>query len=278
MEVEPGSYTVKAISAQFSTPAFASPQYGDEQVVVVEEGGSVSVHLECSLLNCGVSLKISPDFLSSYPDGVLYLKQGSTRIMHAYTEKRTAYFFPGEFKLSLHNEGKEQTLLTRSLSARDILTIKISAMPQNQVSGGISVAVDTTKNWLGESYVIGGDNGANPGEDIANAISVGDAKNHIGEKDVWLYGYIVGGDLTAKGKSVKTEDITKDSHLAMAARSSVTDKASCVAVSLPTGKVREALNLVDHPELIGTRVYVKGNLVEAYFGTTGMKETSDYAK
>ncbi|MBP5796099.1 MAG: hypothetical protein J6W07_04590, partial [Bacteroidales bacterium] len=100
----------------------------------------------------------------------------------------------------------------------------------------------------------------------------------IGEEDVWIYGYIVGGDLTANGKSVKTSGITKPSHLAIAARSSVTEKASCVAVELPSGKVRDALNLVDHPDLIGTRVFVKGNIVESYFGTTGLKGTSDYAR
>ena len=36
------------------------------------------------------------------------------------------------------------------------------------------------------------------------------------------------------------------------------------------------MNLVDHPDLIGQRVYVKGNLVDKYFGTTGLKGTNDY--
>ena len=37
-----------------------------------------------------------------------------------------------------------------------------------------------------------------------------------------------------------------------------------------------ALNLVDHPELIGKRVKVKGDLVDKYFGTVGLKSTTDY--
>ena len=105
-----------------------------------------------------------------------------------------------------------------------------------------------------------------------------DATAHAGEEGVWVYGYIVGGDLTASGKTVKTKNLEKRTHLAIATRSSITDKASCVAVELPSGKVRDALNLVDHPDLIGQRVYVKGNLVESYFGTTGLKGTSDYAQ
>ena len=276
LEVEPGSYTVMAMSGEFATPAFDSPQYGDEQVVLVPEGQKVTVHLECTLLNCGVKLAVSPDFLTAYPDGVLFLKQGSTHLMYAYTEKRTAYFFPGEFQLTMHNEGKEQTLLTRSLSPRDMLTLKISVPSVPETSGSVRIAVDTTKNWITDSYTIGGDNAA--GTDPSCAISSGDARNHAGEKDVWVYGYIVGGDLTANGKSVKTSGITKATHLALASRSSVTDKASCVAVELPSGKVRDALNLVSHPELIGTRVYVKGDIVEAYFGTTGVKGTSDYSR
>ncbi|MCR5408224.1 MAG: DUF6359 domain-containing protein [Bacteroidales bacterium] len=276
MEVEPGSYTVSAISGEFSQPAFAMPKYGDEQVIVVPEGKNAAAHLECTLLNCGVTLKISTDFPTAYPDGVMFLKQGSTRLMHAFTEKRIAYFFPGEIQLLLHNDNQDQVLLTRSLAARDILAIKIAVADQSQASGSVSIAVDTTKNWLSQTYTIGGDN-SDGGADVSSAITVSDAINHIGE-EVWLYGYIVGGDLTANGKSVKTTGITKPSHMAMAARSSVTEKASCVAVELPSGNVRDALNLVDHPELIGTRVYVKGKLTDAYFGTIGLKGTSDYAK
>jgi hypothetical protein len=122
----------------------------------------------------------------------------------------------------------------------------------------------------------GGGGGGNGGSEETDAYSVAEAASHVGEEDVWVYGYIVGGDLSASGKSVKTKDIGKKTHMAIAARSSVTDKASCVAVELPSGKVREALNLVDHPDLIGQRVYVKGSLVDKYFGTTGLKSTNDY--
>ena len=249
--------------------------------MVVPGGQNVSVKLECSLLNCGVTLKISPDFLTTYPQGVLYLKQNGTRLMHSYSEKRIAYFYPGSVELTLYNEAKEKTLLTRTLAARDILSIKISAPSQTQASGTIKIAVDTTGNWRSESYVIGGSSesggSGNSGEDLSDAISVNDASKHIGDKGVWVYGYIVGGDLTSSGTTVTTSGVSKATHIAIAARSSIKEKESCVAVELPSGKVRDALNLVDHPDLIGTRVYVKGNLVESYFNTTGLKSTSDYA-
>ena len=103
-----------------------------------------------------------------------------------------------------------------------------------------------------------------------------DAPSYSGQSGIWVYGYIVGGDLSSAGKSVKTEGISKNTHIALADRSSITAKASCIAVELPKGSVRDALNLVDHPELQGKRVYVKGNVVSSYFGTTGLKGTKEY--
>lgn len=274
LQVQPGTYTVKAVSGEFSRPCFSCPQYGDEQTVVVGSGQKVTVHLACALLNCGVKLEIAPDLPAALPDAVLLLEQDSAALEYSYSEKRTAYFFPGEISLLLRNGGIEQQLLTLSLMARDILRLTISAAPELH-GGSIEVGIDTTRNWIDDSYVVGGSHDV-AGDTPENAISVGDAAAHAGEKGVWIYGYIVGGDLSSRGASVKTSGITKNTHFALAARSSVTEKASCVAVELPSGAVREALNLVDHPDLIGKRVYVKGNLVEAYFGTTGLKGTYDY--
>ncbi len=281
LQVDPGSYTVSIVSIPFTSPAFSRPQYGDEQVVVVPSGQSVEVKLQCSLQNAGIRLIIASDFLTSFPNGVLYVKGGNARLMYSYKESRIAYFKPGEVQTILYNDGKDEVLFTRSLAAREILTVNISAPANSQGASSIKVAVDTTKTWKEDSFVIGGGSGSggsdDGGVDESHAYSVSEAASHTGEDDVWLYGYIVGGDLTSAGKTVKTSGITKNTHLALATRSSITDKASCVAVELPSGEVRKALNLVDHPDLIGQRVYVKGNLVESYFGTTGLKATKDYA-
>ena len=285
--VDAGSYTVAVHSIEFTTPGFSRPVYGDEQVVVVQAGAHVTVRLNCVLENAGVRLQVAPDFLTSYPDGVLYLKAGNTRLMYGYSEKRIAYFKPGPVSLILYNQGMDETLLTRTLDARTILTLSISAPNGgSSASSSISIAVDTAKVWSHDSFVIGGGNsggssggtqgGEDHGAEIDNAYSVSQAASHIGEDAVWVYGYIVGGDLSTAGTTVKTSKITKATHLAIAARSTVTAKASCVAVELPKGSVRDALNLVDHPDLIGSRVYLKGSIVTSYFGTTGLKSTSDY--
>ena len=286
--VDAGSYTVAVHSIEFTAPGFSRPVYGDEQVVVVKAGATVTVRLMCVLENSGVRLQVAPDFLTSYPEGVLFLKSGDTRLMYGYSEKRIAYFKPGPVSLILSNNGAEETLLSRTLDARTVLTLSISAPHGGSAAASsISVAVDTAKVWNNENYVIGGGgtgsgagSGGSPGDDngdaVDNAYSVSQAPAHVGEDDVWVFGYIVGGDLSTAGTTVKTSKITKTTHLAIAVRSSVTAKASCVAVELPKGTVRDALNLVDHPDLIGTRVYLKGSLVTSYFGTTGLKSVSDY--
>lgn len=292
--VDAGSYTVSIRSIEFTTPGFSRPLYGDEQVVVVTSGATVTVRLCCTLQNAGVRLQVAEDFLTSFPDGVLFLKAGDTRLMYSYSEKRIAYFPPGPVTLLLYNEGKDETLLSRTLDARTILTLNLSAPHGNGHAAGstIAVAVDTAKVWNRESFIIGGDgssgspsggsgNTGSGGEDSSKpetegAYSVSKASSHTGEDGVWVFGYIVGGDLSTAGTTVKTSKLTKNTHLAIAARASVTAKASCVSVELPKGKVRDALNLVDHPDLIGSRVYLKGNLVTSYFGTTGLKGTSEY--
>ena len=288
--VSGGSYTVAVHSIEFTTPGFSRPVYGDEQVVVVKAGTTVTVRLNCVLQNAGVRLQVAPDFLTSYPDGVLYLKAGDTRLMYGYSEKRIAYFKPGPVSLILYDRGADETLLTRTLDARTILTLSISApYGGTAASSSIHVAVDTAKVWSHDTFVIGGgtsggsgsSGGSSGGDDdhgaeIDKAVTVSDASSHIGEDAVWVYGYIVGGDLSTAGTTVKTSKLTKATHLAIAARSSVTAKASCVAVELPKGPVRDALNLVDHPDLIGTRVYLKGSVVASYFGTTGLKSVTDY--
>ena len=271
LEVEPGSYTVSIVSVPFTAPAFSRPQYGDEQVVVMESGQSVNVKLECTLLNAGIRLKVATSFLSRFPDGVLYVLSDEERLMYSYKETRIAYCKPGDVSVLLYNQGKDETLFSRTLEAREILTVGLTASADSQGTSSVQVALDTSKTWLEEVFVVG----TGPGAD-GEAIPVSEAAGHVGETDVWVYGYIVGGDLTAKGKGVKTEGLEKKTHLALAARASVTEKASCVAVELPSGTIRDALNLVDHPDLIGTRVYIKGNLVESYFGTTGLKGVKDY--
>lgn len=143
-------------------------------------------------------------------------------------------------------------------------------------NSGISIQIDTSRVWTTENYKIGGKN-TDKGSDDETAYSVASAKNNIGEEDVWVYGYIVGGDLRASEDGISFDTpFTSRTHIAIAARSSVVEKSSCLSVFLPQGDIRDELNLVDNPENLGKQVYLKGDIVEAYYGIPGIKGVSEY--
>lgn len=277
MMVEAGSYTIYVRSCEFTKPAFDSPQYGDEQCVVVPSGGVTDVKLTCVQMNAGVRLRIDESFLYNCPDAVLFLKSAEGKLMYSYSEDRIAYFLPGSVSLMMSENGKDEILFTRNLQSRSILEISVSAAGTqgNQSSENIRVAVDTTRNWTSESYVIGGGDGSGKGDGVGNALTVSQALDSIGEEGVWVSGYVVGGDLTQASASFEGP-FSSRTNIVLGPRSSTDDRGSCLAVSLPSGNIRDALNLVDNPHLLGRKVCIKGNIVEAYYGIPGLKELVDF--
>ena len=124
MMVTPGTYTVCALSSELTAPKFSAPQYGDSQQATVTAGKTSRVKLICRQMNAGIKLEINPAFLTAYPSGVLFLKSSEGRLMYSYSEKRIAYFKPGNVSLILNEGVSEQTLFTRSLAPQEILSDK----------------------------------------------------------------------------------------------------------------------------------------------------------
>ena len=108
-----------------------------------------------------------------------------------------------------------------------------------------------------------------------SAYDVLEAREHAGEDDVWVLGYVVG---VASGSRniVFGGPFSKNTNLVLGIRDTTTVRDSCLSVQLPAGPVREALNLVDNPDLTGREIYIKGDLVDAYYGIPGLKSPSDY--
>ena len=273
LDVPSGSYTVEAVSGEFSAPKFSAPQYGDRQVVAVSSGADTRVELICRQLNAGVKLNIAPDFLTSFPGGSLLLRSDDGKLLYSYSEKRIAYFNPGNVSLILSDGGKDEVLLTRTVESQEILVLNVSAPPQGTSRQGISVSVDTTRNWTVEDYVIG--QGGDKGGSQETAYNVGQARAAAGAEDVWVCGYIVGGDLSSSSASF-TPPFKSRTNLLLASRSSVTDKSSCLSIQLQKGDIRDALNLVDNPDILGLEIYLKGDIVEAYYGITGLQNITEY--
>ncbi|MBR5946212.1 DUF4493 domain-containing protein [bacterium] len=271
-----GTYTVSALSSEFKAPAFSAPQYGDSQQVTVKSGQTSHVQLVCRQLNAGIRLKIASGFLTAWPNGSLHLKSDAGKLLYSYSEKRFAYFPPGKVSLVLSDGGDDKTLLTRDLAARDMLTLDINvtaSSPAGTDQSGISIKVDTTLNWRSEHYTIGGAD--SKGKDPDGAMSVAEAKDNIGTEGVWVYGYIVGGDLSSS-KASFSGPFSSRTNLVIAARSGTKDKSACLSVQLQKGAIRDALNLVDNPDLLGHTVFLQGDVVEAYYGIPGIQNLTDY--
>ena len=270
MNIPAGSYTISAVSTAFKTPAFETPQWGDTQVVSVPSGGNVTVALSCSQLNSGIRLDIDESFRRTFPGGILNLQGEDGSLLYGYAETRTAFFRPGPISLRLDQGGFTQTLFTRNLQAREILTVRLSANMDTK-SGGITIQLDTARNWLTDNIVIGG-----PGAgEITEAYDVAAARLHSGEKGVWVWGYII-GVATNTRKVAFNAPFTKNTNLVLGEKAASTELDYCLSVELPSGKIRDALNLMDHPDLLGRKVYIKGNLESAYYGIPGLKAPSEY--
>lgn len=270
LDVPAGSYTVSAESCEFDRPDFDKPLWGDLQVVSVAAGSSVAVRLECRQLNCGLQLDIDRSFRQAFPAGKLRLRSDDGSLDYAYDETRTAFFRPGAVTLSLEDGGFVQTLFSRTLAQRQILSVRVSANV-GEDSGGISLQVDTTRTWLSEDFVLGGQGAA----DIGNAYGIAEARAHAGEKGVWVCGYIV-GVATGTGKFSFEAPFARNTNLVLGSRASSDDKEYCLSVELKAGGIRNALNLADHPELLGRKLYIRGDLVSAYYGIPGLKAPSEY--
>ncbi len=271
LRVTAGSYTVSAISEEFGAPEFDRPQFGDSQVVVVPPEENVNVLLDCRQTNAGIRILFDDSFILNFPEAVLLLESQDGSLSYGYDEPRTAFFNPGELVASVvEKEGFMQEIFRRNLREREILTMKLSS-GRVPAPSGISLQVDTARIYEHEDFCFGTDNA----EDIGGAFDVLKAKENIGMKDVWVYGYIVG---CASGSSSYQFEapFTKDSNILLGLRTTSREKEYLLSVELKSGALRDELNLMHNEKLLGMPVYIKGDLVSSYFGIPGLKNCKEY--
>ncbi len=120
---------------------------------------------------------------------------------------------------------------------------------------------------------------------LADPYDILNAKANQGDKDnmnmLWTKGYIVGYIETEEGNANKGKFVVGvsdhvNTNIVIAESADETDATKAVAVQLPYGFIREALNLVDNAGKIKTQVWLKGSL-EAYFGMPGIKSLEAYS-
>lgn len=135
----------------------------------------------------------------------------------------------------------------------------------------------------------GFDNSDEPGDDNPGDDNPGDADgtkdspytvdrviamNNPGSK-AWVKGYIVGFyDYNNNSSLVTGTEGAANSNVALAMTPDETDKAKTVAVQLPVGAIRSAVNLLDNPDNLGMELALYGDLT-AYFGLPGVKNATE---
>jgi hypothetical protein len=197
--------------------------------------------------------------------------------MYSYSERRIAYFPPGQVSLLMSSGGKDEVLLTREMKPRDMLQLKVSvAKSTAEERNTITMSVDTSRTWYCEEYIIGESSGGGASEgDAVEVYTVAQAIAAAEKDDVWVSGYIVGGDLTSASASFDRPFKSK-TNLLLGPRSATVDRSACVSVQLPAGDIRDALNLVDNPDLLRKRVRLRGDVVGSYYGLVGIKNVSEF--
>lgn len=270
LSVPAGSYTISAFSEYFESPEFSKPQYGDSQVIVVGSGERVSADLYCRQINSGLRLSVEESFINCFPYASLYLNSEDGGLIWDYGETRTAFFSPGTVVVSMEDAGLSQNLFSRNLEAQQILTIRLGANVEDG-SGGITLQLDSSRTWISDNFIYGDDNAS----EIWGAYDVMEARQHGGKEKVWVKGYIV-GVASGTGKIDFEPPFDKNTNIILGLRSVTSDKEYCISVELKSGAIRDDLNLVDNPQLLGSHIYIKGDLVSAYYGIPGLKNLEEY--
>lgn len=127
----------------------------------------------------------------------------------------------------------------------------------------------------------------NPGDadgTIDKPFSVADVISKQSETPIaYAVGYIVAGikNDTKITTISSAEDVlfggtgqdVKNTVVLIADSKGETDYTKCVAVNLPTGDLRTAVNLQDNPENVGKKLTIKGKF-RTYFGIGGLRDVN----
>lgn len=259
LQVNAGTYTVSAYSCRFTAPAFDTPLFGDEKVVVARSGETVSVAFQCVRRNSGVRLEFSDRFRSKYP-GKIVLRQDRGTLDYTYSEQRTACLFPGETSFCYHDGTTENVLFRRTLEEGEIRTISLDA-GDVQAGSAFSIALDTTATRRWEKIVVGENTGGD-GLSMATAYSPEEfATADCAGDTVWVWGYIVGTIVAEGNVDFACDTVTSVNNLAIAASPDVRTASACTGIYLSKNAHKTALN-IGNPDIraitFHRKIYVQG--------------------
>ncbi|MDR2584874.1 MAG: DUF4493 domain-containing protein [Prevotellaceae bacterium] len=275
--LEPGTYTVTALSEQTALPAFEKPIYGSTVDVGVVAGVKNTLQMICTQINAGLRIVYDHDFITKYHTYRVEVSGADGALTYQKEELRTGYFTPGTLKIVLLVEGEDPVHISKNVIARDMLVLTVLLGQTNlETKGSIELllSADTSRVWRREEWKPGAP--SNDGVTPETAYTVAEAQSLSSGTNVWVNGYIVGGD--ASNSSFKSlPPFTANSNLVIADSPLETVRANCMAIELPTSpaSLRATFGMpANGASLLGRMACFRGN-IETYFGHTGLRATKE---
>lgn len=266
--VIPGAYDIKLYSRKFDSPEFEAPLFGDEQTIIAGSDMAVNVVLKCRQLNGAIKLDFTSAFKLNFPGQGIEVRDVNGVVSYPYSSENYCYVQPGAVELYYRNNDKDTLLCTRRIEQGQMLSLKLSFASGNTNSSNLSIDLDTARIWNSEEF--------NVGHRIpSGAYTIEQAKGMAGDKGVTVFGFILGGDVSEKAMRIAPPFSSK-TNIVIAPSMLERNRNNCFAVELPSGSVRDGLNLVTYPGHLGKAVILTGNIVESYYGFTGMKATKAF--
>lgn len=268
ISVTPGGYEVGLYSRNFTPPALDAPVFGEEHTIVVAENEQARVSFKCTQVNAGIRLQFEESFKEKFPGSGVALVQGEKRLEYGYSQTKYAYVSAEPFSIVYGTGGKDTLLLEKSLEAGQMVTMRLSHSSSRTTASVFKVEVDTTRAWSTMNF--------NAGLKIpTGALTIAEAKGHIGEKNIKVFGYLFGGDPSTTTVRVGPPFESR-ATIVIAPSMTERNRNNMMVVELPSGEVRDALNLVNNPDNLGRPVVVTGTIVQSYYGYPGIKSTKSY--
>ena len=105
-------------------------------------------------------------------------------------------------------------------------------------------------------------------------------RNYTKQNDIYVEGYIVGYIQGTRLDQAVFAAGTTESNILLAASPDENDPELCIPVQLSTSpntcrQTREAINLADHPDMLGQHIRIQGNIA-TYMGTKGILQTHNH--
>ena len=272
IQLEPGNYDVEIASRLFSVPEFDAPCYADKRSVVVQSGTTTNLSLLCRQVNGGLRLLFGNGFKNRFGTSTPVVADIKGESNYIYSESRFLYLTPGPIEIKVKSSGGGFTSVNRrEIAANEMLTLSLDAVGSGGADAGSGLTIDTVSIWSGESFIYGQ---IRDGVSKDRAFTVGDIVERTEGKDLWVCGYIVG--YLTSANLMSTPPFNTETNLAIAESIGEQSKSKCVGIALPTGAIREALNLKVNPGNIGKKLYIKGDIVESYFGGRGINSIEEF--